>query len=136
MSSLIIGVGDQEGKKKGLTAKNLMEKVRGRKKVNDRLYMLRSIVPKISKVPFNFHLISRSFLVIITFSIVFQMDRASKLGGVIDYLSELLQRKDYAPIDLYALMDVCTCLCVPFYSSSILTMVDDIVNLTSHVIFS
>ena len=45
-----VTVGDQKGKKKGLPAKNLMAERRRRKKLNDRLYMLRSVVPKISKV--------------------------------------------------------------------------------------
>ncbi|GJW29101.1 transcription factor bHLH93-like protein [Tanacetum coccineum] len=64
-----IGKNGKNSKVEGQTSKNLMAERRRRKRLNDRLSMLRSVVPKISK-----------------------MDRTSILGDTIDYMKELIDK--------------------------------------------
>ncbi|PWA94446.1 myc-type, basic helix-loop-helix (bHLH) domain-containing protein [Artemisia annua] len=67
--SFNIGKNGKNSKVEGQPSKNLMAERRRRKRLNDRLSMLRSIVPKISK-----------------------MDRTSILGDTIDYMKELIEK--------------------------------------------
>ncbi|CAA2999414.1 transcription factor bHLH93-like [Olea europaea subsp. europaea] len=67
--SLFAGGKSKVKKANGQPSKNLMAERRRRKRLNDRLSLLRSIVPKISK-----------------------MDRTSILGDTIDYVKELLDK--------------------------------------------
>ncbi|TVU07559.1 hypothetical protein EJB05_40920 [Eragrostis curvula] len=84
----------------GMPSKNLMAERRRRKRLNDRLSMLRSVVPKISKD------LSKKISIVcsknkqsknvaadeISFLGCEQMDRTSILGDTIDYMKELLDR--------------------------------------------
>ncbi|KAK3423417.1 transcription factor bHLH61 isoform X1 [Eucalyptus grandis] len=73
-----VGAKNNRARKKsgGQPSKNLMAERRRRKRLNDRLSMLRSIVPKISK-----------------------MDRTSILCDTIDYMKELLQKINHLQHD-------------------------------------
>lgn len=64
-----VGKNGKNCKVEGQPSKNLMAERRRRKRLNDRLSMLRSVVPKISK-----------------------MDRTSILGDTIDYMKELIDK--------------------------------------------
>ncbi|KAG6699260.1 hypothetical protein I3842_08G059100 [Carya illinoinensis] len=66
-------------KLQGQPSKNLMAERRRRKRLNDRLSMLRSIVPKISR-----------------------MDRTSILGDTIDYMKELLGKINHLQLETEA----------------------------------
>jgi hypothetical protein len=90
----------------GMPSKNLMAERRRRKRLNDRLSMLRSVVPKISKVRGRRRKKRSFFLPMFPMEIwivcsstdneyvglVEQMDRTSILGDTIDYMKELLER--------------------------------------------
>ena len=86
-------------KLQGQPSKNLMAERRRRKRLNDRLSMLRAIVPKISKVrsecePFIqwvLHLKKWADLICCV-QCLSQMDRTSILGDTIDYMKELLEK--------------------------------------------
>jgi hypothetical protein len=103
---IVRGVGGphhHRSKLHGAPSKNLMAERRRRKRLNDRLSMLRSIVPKISKVCIvcAFNLCSTPNKVCDRLSLLKpiahawldrQMDRTSILGDTIDYVKELTER--------------------------------------------
>ncbi|KAH7446139.1 hypothetical protein KP509_01G041100 [Ceratopteris richardii] len=78
-NSDIMDEGDEsgDGKRKVPTSKNLMSERKRRKKLNERLYSLRAIVPNISK-----------------------MDKASIVSDAIDYIRELQKQVDAIECDI------------------------------------
>ncbi|KAI7738858.1 hypothetical protein M8C21_002267 [Ambrosia artemisiifolia] len=84
-TSFNMGKNGKNCKVEGQPSKNLMAERRRRKRLNDRLSMLRSVVPKISK-----------------------MDRTSILADTIDYMKELIQKIKHMQEDIEMEMEMDT----------------------------
>lgn len=82
---------EPDGNQSASASKNIVSERNRRKKLNDRLFALRAVVPNITKVTSSFHFrITPSLTICIDFDIFeLKMDKASIIKDAIDYIQLL-----------------------------------------------